>query len=196
MKPAASSKPCTFYNKLLGNFFYCAEAPLVAKWKFSIFTAFPLTEQLLQPLLSRWDGGLAHGSLISALPATATSRARAGAGLWAPSAGKLGRSRARPLLIPPTPWLRGRDMGETGLIFLIFSVLQMSCQSPKSSEPFCCLGDFLIFKQGKGPLGVSYTYIVKHPKMSLLHLNITVTQGIRASICRREIQSSFYVLHT
>lgn len=111
---------------------------------------------------------------FSAFPTTATSRARAGAGLWAPSAGKLGRSRARPL-IPPTPLLRGRDMGGTGLIFLIFSVLQRSCQSPKSSEPFCCLGDFFfIFKQGKGPLGVSYAYIVKHPKMSLLRLNITV----------------------
>lgn len=43
------------------------------------------------------------------------------------------RSRL-PLLIPPTPCLRGRKMGGTGLIFLIFSILQTSCRNPKNPE--------------------------------------------------------------
>lgn len=52
------------------------------------------------------------------------------------------------------------------------------------------------FKQGKGPLSVSYAYTVKHPKTSLLHLNITETQGIRASICRREMVPSMFYIHS
>lgn len=45
------------------------------------------------------------------------------------------RSRL-PLLAPPTPCLRGREMGGRGLIFLIFSILQTSCRSPKNPEQF------------------------------------------------------------